>query len=329
MNEIQPLQPQRSALDSLSPESLTPGELIDAIGHLKKKKNAVIMAHYYQESGIQDIADYVGDSLGLAQEGAKTSADIILLAGVVFMGETAKILNPQKKVLVPDLDAGCSLADNCPADEFAAFTARYPDHVKVTYVNCSAEVKGLSDILCTSSNAVRIIESIPVDTPILFAPDQHLGRYLIRKTGREMVLWEGACIVHENFDAKNLIRLQARHPKAALIAHPECPEAVLDLADHIGSTSSLLAFARESDAQEIIVVTESGILHQMQKACPEKKFIAAQNSEACNCAECPFMRLNTMQKIYLSLLEEKPEIKLDQETIRRALIPLERMLSLS
>ncbi len=313
--------------DSLS--SLTPGELIDGINRLKREKNAVIMAHYYQESEIQDIADYIGDSLGLAQEGAKTDADIIVLAGVLFMGETAKILNPEKKVLVPDLAAGCSLADNCPADKFSEFIAQYPDHTKVTYVNCSAEVKGLSDILCTSSNAVRIIESIPKETPILFSPDQHLGRYLIRKTGRDMVLWEGACIVHENFDAKNLVRLQARHPHAALIAHPECPEPVLDLADHIGSTSSLLKFAKESDAQEIIVVTESGIIHQMQKACPEKTFIAASNDEACNCAECPYMRLNTMHKIYACLLQENPEVVLEQEVIEKALIPLERMLALS
>ncbi len=329
MEELFTLDDQDSSLSGGSLAALSPGELIDGIKKLKIEKNAVIMAHYYQESEIQDIADYIGDSLGLAQEGAKTDADIIVLAGVLFMGETAKILNPKKKILIPDLAAGCSLADNCPADKFTSFISQYPDHTKVTYVNCSAEVKGLSDILCTSSNAVRIIESIPPETPILFSPDQHLGRYLIRKTGRDMVLWDGACIVHENFDAKNLVKLKARHPGAAMIAHPECPESVLDLADHIGSTSSLLKFAKESDKQEIIVVTESGIIHQMQKACPEKTFIAASNDEACNCAECPYMRLNTMQKIYACLLQETPEVVLEKSVIEKALIPLERMLELS
>ncbi|MCB0321928.1 MAG: quinolinate synthase NadA [Bdellovibrionales bacterium] len=306
-----------------------PSDVVEAIARLKREKNAVIMAHYYQESAIQDIADYIGDSLGLAQEGAKTDADIIVLAGVLFMGETAKILNPEKTVLVPDLAAGCSLADNCPADEFQRFIARYPDHTVVTYVNCSAEVKGLSDILCTSSNAVKIIHSIPTDRPILFAPDQHLGRYLMRVTGRDMVLWEGACMVHESFDARNIVRLKARHPDALVIAHPECPTAVLDLADHVGSTSSLLSFAKTSGARKFIVVTESGIIHQMQKACPEKQFIAAPNNESCNCAECPYMRLNTLQKIYQCLLHEEPAVELAPEVIAKALLPLERMLELS
>lgn len=305
-------------------------DLIDEINRLKSEKNAVIMAHFYQEAAIQEIADYVADSLGLAQRGKTEDAKIIVLAGVVFMGETAKILNPEKKVLVPDIKAGCSLADNCPADEFAAFKAQHPNHTVVTYVNCSVEVKALSDILCTSSNAVKVIESIPRDKPIIFAPDQHLGRYLIRKTGRDMVLWEGSCIVHELFDSKKIVQLKARHPEALVIAHPECPEAVLDIADHIGSTSSLIKFSKESPAQEFIVVTESGILHQMEKESPEKIFHPAPNSdESCNCAECPFMKLNTMEKIYRCLRDEQPEILVPEDVREKALIPLERMLSIS
>ena len=304
-------------------------ELIQAINELKKKKNAVIYAHYYQVGDIQDIADYVADSLGLAKKGAEETADIIVLAGVVFMGETSKILSPDKKVLVPDLNAGCSLADNCPAEDFKAFKEKHPDHVVVTYVNCSAEVKGLSDILCTSSNAVKVIESIPKDKKIIFAPDKHLGNYLIKKSGRDMVLWDGACIVHETFDAKNLVQLKARNPKAKVIAHPECPENILEFADHIGSTSSLLNYTKTSDAKTFIVVTESGILHQMRKASPDKTFIAAKNTdESCNCAECPYMRLNTLEKLYNCLKEEKPEIVLDKEVIKKAVIPLERMLAI-
>lgn len=286
------------------------------------------MAHYYQEGVIQEIADYVGDSLGLAQKGKAADADIILLSGVYFMGETAKILNPEKKVIIPDAEAGCSLADNCPADKFSDYIAQYPDHTVVTYVNCSAEVKALSDILCTSSNAVRVIESIPAEKPILFAPDKHLGRYLIKTTGREMLLWDGACIVHELFDAKKIVSLQAQHPNALIIAHPECPEAVLDLADHIGSTSSLIEYSKKSDATEFIVVTEAGIIHQMHKASPNKSFYPAPNNENCNCAECPFMRLNTLEKIRNCLRDETPEIIIPEDIRRRALIPLERMLSL-
>ncbi len=303
-------------------------ELISNIEQLKREKNAVIYAHFYQESAIQDIADYVGDSLGLAQRGAKEDADIIVLAGVFFMGETAKILSPEKKVLVPDLAAGCSLADNCEAGEFEAFVKQHPDHEVVTYVNCSAAVKALSDILCTSSNAVRVIESIPEDKPILFAPDQHLGRYLQKVSGRNMLLWEGACIVHETFDAKAIVKLKARHPNALVLAHPECPEPVLDLADHIGSTSSLIAFATEDSGQEYIVVTESGIIHQMQKNCPEKTFHAAPNNENCSCAECPFMRLNTLEKIYNCLLKETPTVEVPEDIRLRAVRPLERMLAL-
>ena len=288
------------------------------------------MAHFYQEPGIQDIADYIGDSLGLAQNAEKLEAKVILLAGVVFMGETAKILNPEKKVLVPDINAGCSLADNCPAEKFASFIKNYPDHVKVTYVNCSAEVKALSDILCTSSNALKIIQSIPDNKPILFAPDQHLGKYLMHKSGREMVLWQGACEVHETFDAKKIIQLKARHPQAIVVAHPECPEAVLDLADFIGSTNAMLQHVKNSSAGEFIVITESGIIHAMHKACPDKVFYAAPNSEdSCGCANCPHMRLNTLEKIYLSLLHESPEITIDEEIRKKAVIPIQRMLELS
>ncbi len=314
--------------DSLIPPPSTTS-VADEIRALKKKKNAVVLAHFYQDGDIQEVADYVGDSLGLAQYGAKVTADIIVLAGVLFMAETAKILNPEKKVLCPDLKAGCSLADNCPADEFAAFIKKHPGHTVVTYVNCSAEVKALSDILCTSSNAVKIINSIPKETPILFAPDQHLGRYLMKKSGRDMVLWEGSCIVHETFDAKKIVELKARHPGALVIAHPECRESVLDLADHIGSTASLLKFTNDSPAKEFIVVTEAGIIHQMTKANPQKTFHAAPNSEVCSCAECPFMRLNTMEKIRRSLIDEAPEVHIPEEIRRRALVPLERMLALS
>lgn len=320
--------PQVATKDGAA-EGQEPKNIVASINRLKKEKNATILAHFYQDGSIQEIADYVADSLGLAQYGKKDGSKIIVLAGVLFMGETAKILSPEKKVLVPDLNAGCSLADNCPADKFAAFKRAHPGHTVVTYVNCSAEVKALSDILCTSSNAVKVIESIPKETPIIFAPDQHLGRYLIKKTGRQMVLWDGACIVHETFDAKKITQLKARHPNAPVIAHPECPESVLDLADHIGSTSSLLAFTKSSPAREFIVVTESGILHQMKKASPDKTFHAAPNDNSCNCAECPFMRLNTLEKIYRCLLEETPEIQVPEEIRLKALIPLERMLAIS
>ena len=319
-----------SASSSVEPPNVKiPADLEDAIARLKKEKNAVILAHYYQEGDIQDVADFVGDSLGLAQQGARSEASIIVLAGVVFMAETAKILSPEKKVLCPDLAAGCSLADNCPAERFAEFVQRHPDHTVVTYVNCSAEVKALSDILCTSSNAVKVINSIPRDKPILFAPDQHLGSYLTRITGRKMVLWPGACIVHETFDAKKIVQMKARFPEAEIIAHPECPEAVLTLADHIGSTSSLLQYVKRSPKGEFIVVTESGIIHQMKKACPEKLFHPAQNSDACNCAECPFMRLNTMEKLYRCLMTEQPEIHVPESIRVRALVPLQRMLDIS
>ena len=260
-----------------------PDNLETAIAELKREKNAVILAHYYQEPEIQDIADYVGDSLGLSQEAAKTDADLIVFAGVYFMGETAKILNPEKKVVIPDLEAGCSLADNCPGDKFAEFLKQYPDHTVVTYVNCSAEVKALTDILCTSANAVQVINSLPKDEKIVFAPDKHLGRYLQRVTGRDLVLWDGACIVHETFDQKRIVQLKARNPGAEIIAHPECPEAILLSADHVGSTTGLLKYAKESDNDTFIVVTEPGIIHQMEKACPDKTFIPAGSEEICNC----------------------------------------------
>ena len=317
-----------SEQSSATSQSL-PSDIISAFRNLRKEKNAVLLAHYYQEAEIQDLADYVGDSLGLAQEAAKTDADVILFAGVYFMAETAKILNPEKLVLVPDEEAGCSLADNCPADKFQEFCAKYPEHTVVTYVNCSAEVKALSDILCTSSNAVKVIESIPADQPIIFAPDKHLGRYLIKKTGRDMVLWEGACIVHETFDEQKIIRLKVRNPKAKIIAHPECAENILNLADHIGSTSSLLNFVKTSNDQEFIVVTESGIIHQMKKAEPDKIFHPAPSDDACSCAECPFMRLNTVEKMYLALLNKTPAVDVPEQIRLAALKPLERMLELS
>ncbi|SRR5690606_11315543 len=303
--------------------------LFDEIARLKREKNAVLLAHYYQEPEIQDIADFIGDSLGLARRAAETDADIIVFAGVHFMAETAKILNPTKKVILPDLNAGCSLADSCPAPELAAFKARHPDHIVVSYINCSADVKALSDIICTSSNAVEIIRQIPEDQPILFAPDRNLGRYLIRETGREMVLWEGVCIVHETFSEQKLLRLKVRHPGALVLAHPECEEVVLRHADHIGSTSSIRRFAKESPAQEFIVATEEGILHQMRKDNPGKIFIPAPPESGCNCSQCPHMRLNTLEKLYLCLHFEEPEITMDEETRRRALKPIERMLEMS
>ncbi|MBL7663112.1 quinolinate synthase NadA [bacterium] len=304
-------------------------DFVSEINRLKREKSAVLLAHYYQEPQIQDIADYIGDSLGLSQQAQQAKAPLILFAGVVFMAETAKILSPKAKVVVPDLQAGCSLADNCPADKFKAFIAERPDHVVITYVNCSAEVKALSDILCTSANAEKIIRSVPEDEKIIFAPDRHLGRYLIKKTGREMVLWNGSCIVHETFDEKHLVQLKARHPAAEIIAHPECPEQILAHAVHIGSTSSLLKYVQTSSAREFIVVTEPGIIHQMKKACPTKIFHEAPQTDGCACNQCPYMRLNTLEKIYLALRDEKPEITVPADIIEKARIPLDRMLALS
>jgi len=303
--------------------------LEEEIARLKEEMNAVILAHYYQESEIQDLADFVGDSLQLSQQAAATRADVIVFAGVRFMAETAKILNPTKLVLLPDLKAGCSLADGCPAPLFKAFRERYPDHTAITYINCSAEVKALSDIICTSSNAERIIRQIPPGKPILFAPDQHLGRFLIKKTGREMTLWPGSCIVHEMFSEKSLVQLKERHPRALVLAHPECPESVLRHADYVGSTTGILKFARNSTAMEFIVATESGILHQMIKACPGKSFIPAPGEGGCSCSECPHMKLNTMEKLYLCMRDRKPEITLDEDLRQRALKPILRMLEMS
>ncbi len=304
-------------------------DLFDEIERLKHEKNAVLLAHYYQEPDIQDIADYIGDSLGLSRQAAATDADVIVFAGVHFMAETAKILNPTKKVLLPDLNAGCSLADSCPADVFAAFCARHADHVVISYINCSAAVKALSDIICTSSNAEHIIRQIPDDQPILFAPDRNLGRYLAKKTGRDMLIWDGVCIVHETFSEKKLVRLKVRYPEALVLAHPECEEAVLRHADFIGSTSNIRRFARESDTTQFIVATEEGILHQMRKDCPEKEFIPAPPESGCHCSQCPHMRLNTLEKLFLCLTFEQPEIVLDEAVRLRALQPIERMMEMS
>lgn len=313
-------------LDSENPVEL---DLVEEITELKKEMNAVILAHYYQESEIQDIADFVGDSLDLARKAKSTKADVIVFAGVHFMAETAKILNPDKLVLLPDLNAGCSLAESCPAPLFKAFRETHPDHVSITYINCTAEVKALSDIICTSSNAEKIINQIPAGKPILFAPDRNLGHYLVKKTGREMLLWDGSCIVHETFSERKLIDLKLEHPAAKIIAHPECEEIVLNRADFIGSTSKLLKFVQEDPSDEFIVATEAGILHQMKKLVPGKTLIPAPPEENCSCNECPFMKLNTMEKLYLCMKNKTPEILLDPELMKRALKPIERMLEMS
>lgn len=304
-------------------------DLFEEIQRLKKEKNAVILAHYYQDPDIQDIADYIGDSLGLSQRAAKTDADIIVFAGVHFMAETAKMLSPQKKVLLPDLKAGCSLADSAPAPLFRKFKENYPNHVVVSYVNCSAELKTMTDICCTSSNAVQIINSIPVDQPILFAPDKNLGAYLMKKTGRDMVLWNGSCMVHEIFSAEKITRLMVRHPEALLIAHPECTEDLLKRAAYIGSTTGLLNFVINSEARSFIVATESGIIHQMEKSCPEKTFIPAPPDNTCACNECPHMRLNTLEKLYLCMKYELPEITLPEWVIQEGRVCIDRMLDIS
>lgn len=304
-------------------------DLFAEIERLKKEKNAIILAHYYQEPDIQDVADFIGDSLALAQKAQSTDADIIVFAGVHFMAETAKILNPNKKVLLPDLKAGCSLADSAPADLFKKFKEQYPDHIVITYINCSAGMKALSDIICTSSNAEAIINSLPKDQKIIFAPDKNLGAYLIKKTGRDMVLWNGACIVHEIFSREKITKLKMRHPNAKVIAHPECEEPVLELADFIGSTSGLLKYSKENPAPEFIVATESGIIHQMQLQAPLKTFIPAPPDNSCACNDCPFMKLNTLEKLYLCMEYEEPEIIMD-ETLRIASKkPIERMLEIS
>ena len=304
-------------------------DLFEEIQKLKKEKNAIILAHYYQEADIQDIADYIGDSLGLSQEAAKTDADIIVFAGVHFMAETAKILNPNKKVLLPDLKAGCSLADSCPAALFREFKGKYPNHVVISYINCSAELKTLTDIVCTSSNAEKIVASIPKDQPIIFAPDKNLGAYLVKKTGRDMVLWDGSCMVHEIFSLEKITRLKAEHPDAKLIAHPECEAPILEIADHIGSTTALLNYTVKSPDQKFIVATETGIIHQMEKASPGKTFIPAPPNNSCACNDCPHMKLNTLEKLYNCLKYEAPEIILDEELRKKAELPIRRMLELS
>ncbi|HCY76312.1 MAG TPA: quinolinate synthase [Ignavibacteriales bacterium] len=304
--------------------------LEDEILKLKKELNAVILAHYYQESEIQDIADFVGDSLELAKKAKSTSADVIVFAGVHFMAETAKILNPEKLVLLPDLDAGCSLAEGCPKEEFKSFREKHPDHLAITYINCSANVKALSDIICTSSSAEKIINKIPLDQKILFSPDRNLGKYLIKKTGREMLLWDGSCIVHETFSERKIIDLKIKYPDAKLISHPECEEPILMHSDFIGSTSKLLSFVQEDSSLQFIVATETGIIHQMKKAAPEKEFIPAPpEDDTCSCNECPFMKMNTLEKLYLCMKNKYPEIVMDEKIRKKALLPIERMLEMS
>ncbi|MEQ9550895.1 MAG: quinolinate synthase NadA [Coleofasciculus sp. G3-WIS-01] len=306
-----------------------PDDLFNAIDILKQELNAVILAHYYQDPDIQDIADYIGDSLGLSRQAANTDADVIVFAGVHFMAETAKILNPDKLVLLPDLNAGCSLADSCPPDAFAQFKAEHPDHLVISYINCSAEIKAMSDIICTSSNAVEIVQQIPPDQPIIFAPDRNLGRYVMQQTGRDLLLWQGSCIVHETFSEKRIVQLQIEHPDAEVIAHPECEPPVLRHASYIGSTTALLKYSQTSPRSKFIVATEPGIIHQMQKEMPHKRFIPAPSTNNCNCNECPFMRLNTLEKLYLAMKQRQPEITLPEHIRIAALQPIQRMLDMS
>jgi len=313
----------------LARTSVPPPDLFEAIEALKQELNAVILAHYYQEPDIQDVADYIGDSLGLSQQAANTEADVIVFAGVHFMAETAKILNPDKLVLLPDLAAGCSLADTCPPKEFAAFKAAHPEHLVISYINCSAEIKAMSDIICTSANAVQIVRQIPEDQPIIFAPDRNLGRYVMAQTRRNLVLWQGACIVHETFSEKKIVQLKIAHPEAEAIAHPECEPSVLRHASYIGSTTALLKYCNQSSASTFIVATEPGIIHQMQKQAPYKRFIPAPPINSCACNECPYMRLNTLEKLYWAMKNRAPEIALSEETRLAALRPIQRMLEMS
>lgn len=305
-------------------------ELIEKINTLRKEKNAIILAHYYQESDIQDIADFVGDSLALAQWATKTTADIIVLCGVHFMGETAKILSPQKRVFIPDIMASCSLAESCPADEFEKFTRAHPDHTVISYVNTTAAVKALTDIVVTSTNAKQIVDSLPEDEKIIFGPDKNLGDYINKLTGRNMLLWEGACHVHEQFSLEKILELKKEYPRALLLAHPECRKYILEIADHVGSTSSIIAFARNSSDRQFIVATESGILHQMQKENPDKEFIPAPPEDStCACNDCFYMKMNTLDKLYLCLKNERPEIFVEEEVRLKAVKPIERMLEIS
>ncbi|MBK9733854.1 MAG: quinolinate synthase NadA [Saprospiraceae bacterium] len=304
-------------------------DLVVEINNMKKEKNAIILAHYYQESEIQDVADYIGDSLGLSQKAESTEADIIVFAGVHFMAETAKMLNPLKKVLLPDLKAGCSLADSCPAPMFKKFKEKYPDHIVVSYINCTAELKTLTDICCTSSNAEAIINSIPTDKGIIFAPDKNLGAYLIKKTGRDMVLWNGACMVHEIFSREKITKLMHRNPQAKFIAHPECEAHILDMADFIGSTSQMLKYTQQNSAASFIVGTEAGIIHQMELASPNKTFIPAPPTNNCVCNECPHMKRNTLEKLYISMKYELPEIILEDWVIEKGRKCIDSMLEVS
>lgn len=326
IQEAQELLKRNGYLDLRIDPSL---DLEKEILALKKEKNAVILAHYYQESEIQDLADFVGDSLGLSQEAARTKADMIVFAGVHFMAETAKILSPHKKVVLPDLKAGCSLADSCPASLFSKFKEKHPNHVVVSYINCSAELKTLTDICCTSTNAVQIIESVPKDKEIIFAPDRNLGKYLIKKTGRDLILWDGACMVHEIFSKEKITKLKLQYPNAKLIAHPECEPHILEGAEYIGSTSGLLKFTKNDSATEFIVATEAGILYQMQKASPDKTFIPAPPDNHCACNECPHMKRNTLEKLYLCMKYELPEILLPDWVIDKGRASIDRMLEVS
>ncbi|UBM62554.1 quinolinate synthase NadA [Candidatus Sulfidibacterium hydrothermale] len=299
------------------------------IQKLKKAKNAIILAHYYQIGEIQDIADFVGDSLGLAQKAAEAHADIIVFAGVHFMAEVAKIINPDAKVLLPDMEAGCSLADSCPYDDFAAFKAQYPDHMVISYINTTAAIKTLSDVICTSGNAVKLVESFPKDQKIIFAPDRNLGGYVNRVTGRNMVLWDGTCEVHDILTAEAVLKLKEENPEAKIVAHPECQQQILEIADFVGSTTGLLKFTRTDPAKKFIVATETGILHQMQLDSPDKEFLVVPSDETCSCNDCPYMKLNTMEKLYLALENETPEIVMDETVMEQARKPIERMLEIS
>ena len=304
-------------------------DIFSRLEKLKKERNAVILAHYYQDPDIQDVADFMGDSLALAQYAVKTDADVILFCGVHFMCETAKILNPDKRVILPDMDAGCSLADSAPPQKFKAWVDSHPDHTAITYINCSAGVKAASDIICTSSNAEKIINSLPDDEKIIFAPDKYLGAYLQKKTGRDLLLWDGSCQVHEIFSERELIRLKTRNPEALVLAHPECDENILRHSDHIGSTTSIIKFGKESKQQQFIIATEPGVIHQMEKESPHKTFIPLPTNDGCACNECPHMRLNTLEKMVTALEKMEPEITLTEEVRLKALVPLEKMLVLS
>ncbi len=308
---------------------MTDEQLKEEILRLKKEKNTVILGHYYQRHEIQALSDYVGDSLALAQKAQEATADIIVFCGVHFMAETAKILNPQCKVLLPDMEAGCSLAESCKADEFAAFKAQYPDHMVISYVNCSAEIKALSDLICTSGNAEKLVRSLPEEQKIIFAPDRNLGGYINRVTGRHMVLWNGVCTVHDAMQAEGILRLKATHPDAPVIAHPECNPALLEVADFVGSTKAMLTYIQQSPARQIIVATETGILYEMRRLCPDKEFLTLHDDKSCSCDDCAYMKLNTLEKLYRCLRDEKPEIHMTPAMIEAARRPIVRMLEMS